>query len=61
MTRRRKVEKMMRRRRKMMMMMTKMRRMRKKKITGVMTLDSGRLWFATRPHWMVLLLLFFSI
>lgn len=59
MTRRRKVEKMMRRRRKMMMM--KMRRMRKKKITGVMTLDSGRLWFATRPHWMVLLLFFFSI
>lgn len=48
------MEKKMRRRRRKMMM--KMARMRKKKIRGVMTLDSERLWFATRRHWMVLFL-----
>lgn len=52
MMKKRKMEKMRRRRRKMM----KMARMRKKKIRGVMTSDSERLWFATRPHRMVLLL-----
>lgn len=62
MKRRRKMEKMRRRRRKsrkMMMKktMTKMARMRKRKIRGVMTSDSERLWFATRPRRMVLLLL----
>lgn len=59
--RRRKMEKMRRRRRKSRKMMkktmTKMARMRKKKIRGVMTSDSERLWFATRPRRMVLLLL----
>lgn len=48
---RRKMEKMKRRRKTM-----KMARMRKKKIRGVMTSDSERLLFATRPHRMVLLL-----
>lgn len=50
---RRKMEKMKRRRRRKTM---KMARMRKKKIRGVMTSDSERLLFATRPHRMVLLL-----
>ena len=60
MKRRRKMEKMRRRRKRRKMMkktMTKMARMRKKKIRGVMTSDSERLWFATRPRRTVLLLL----
>lgn len=47
-----KMEKMMRKRRKMMK--KTMARMRRKKIKDVMTSGSERLWFAIRPHWMVL-------
>ena len=43
-----------RRRKRKMMKKMRMAWMRKKKIRGVMTLDSGRLWFATRPHRMVI-------
>lgn len=50
-----KMEKMMRKRRKMKKMTKKtMARMRRKKIKDVMTSGSERLWFAIRPHWMVL-------
>lgn len=59
MKRRRKMEMRMtmrRKRKKKKMMMMKMARMRKKKIRDVMTSDSERLWFDTRPRRMVLCL-----
>lgn len=52
--RRRRMEKMKRKKKKKMMRMAWMKK--KKKIRGVMTSDSERPWFATRPHKMVLLL-----